>query len=276
MSVRSGASMRLASLPMYDLPETGDATRALWNGLAQHLRSVGILDAPDSLTRQPSLPDHWLSADLLFSQTCGYPLTHALRGRVSLVATPCYDAPGCEDASYCSIVVVPAGAPTRTFAELRSKRAALNSTKSHSGFNALRALAAPLAKGGRFFGEAIESGSHAASLELVSAGQADVAAIDCVTFALLSRYRPPAIAHVRELCRSALAPALPYVTSGTAGDHRIRLLRQGLQSAMDDPALAEARAALLLKGARRLPEQAYRRIIELEDLALDHGYPALN
>ena len=102
--------MLLASLPMYDLPEAEEATRTLWHGLAEHLRSTGIPDVPDTLTRQPDVPAHWLSPDLLLSQTCGYPLTHALKGRVRLVATPCYDAPGCQGAEYCSIVVVPASA----------------------------------------------------------------------------------------------------------------------------------------------------------------------
>jgi ABC-type phosphate/phosphonate transport system substrate-binding protein len=268
--------MGLASLPMYDLPETADATRSLWQGLAGHLRSLGIPEVPDSLTRQPPLPEHWLSPDLLFSQTCGYPLTHVLKGRVRLLAAPCYDAPGCEDANYCSVVVVPANAPTRRFEELRGKRVALNSVNSHSGFNALRALAAPLARGGCFFGAAVETGSHAASLELVSVGTADVAAIDCVTFALLSRYRPGAVAAVRELCRSALAPALPYVTSGTTSERRIEQLRHGLRLAMDDPALAKPRAALLLKGVRLLPDEAYGRIDELEAVAFDRGYRMLS
>jgi ABC-type phosphate/phosphonate transport system substrate-binding protein len=236
---------------------------------------VGIQDVPDTLTRQLNVPEHWLSPDLLFSQTCGYPLTHALKGQVRLVATPCYDAPGCEGAEYCSILVVPPSASTRSFADLRGKRAAFTSLHSHSGFNALRALAAPLAEAGHFFGEAIQTGSHAASLELVAAGKADVAAIDCITFALLFRYRPSAVANVRELCRSASAPALPYVTSGVTGDRRVAQLRQGLQATMDDPALVEARTALLLKGVQVLPEKEYERITEIEAVAFDHGYPEL-
>jgi ABC-type phosphate/phosphonate transport system substrate-binding protein len=267
--------MRLASLPMYDLPETEDATRTLWQGVAEHLRDAGIPDVPDALTRHPSVPEHWLSPDLLFSQTCGYPLTHALKGRVRLVATPCYDAPGCEGAEYCSIVVVPANASTRSFADLRGKRAAFSSPHSHSSVNALRALAAPLAEAGHFFGEAIQTGSHAASLELVTAVKADVAAIDCVTFALLSHYRPSAVANVRELCRSASAPGLPYVASGATGVRRVAQLRKGLEAAMYDPTFAEARAALLLKGVQVLPEEEYDRIAEIEAVALDHGYPEL-
>jgi ABC-type phosphate/phosphonate transport system substrate-binding protein len=132
-----------------------------------------------------------------------------------------------------------------------------------------------LAEAGHFFGEAIQTGSHAASLELVAAGKVDVAAIDCVTFALLSRYRPSAVADVRELCRSALAPGLPYVASSVTGNRRLAQLRNGLQAAMHDPALAEARATLLLKGVQVLPEEAYERITEIEAVALDRGYPVL-
>jgi ABC-type phosphate/phosphonate transport system substrate-binding protein len=109
-------------------------------------------------------------------------------------------------------------------------------------------LAAPLAEAGHFFSEATQTGSHAASLKLVAAGKADVAAIDCVTFALLSRYRPSALTNVRELCRSASAPGLPYVASVAIGGQCVAQLRKGLQAVMCDPVLAEARAALLLKG----------------------------
>jgi len=267
--------MLLASLPMYDLPETEEATRILWHGLAEHLRNVGIQDVPHTLTRHLNVPEHWLSPDLLFSQTCGYPLTHILKGRVRLVATPCYDAPGCQGPEYCSILVVPASASTASLADLRGKRAAFTSAHSHSGFNALRALAAPLAEAGHFFSEATQTGSHAASLKLVAAGKVDVAAIDCVTFALLSRYRPSALTNVRELCRSASAPGLPYVASVAIGGQRVAQLRKGLQAAMCDPVLAEARAALLLKGVRVLPEEEYERITEIEAVAFEHGYPEL-
>jgi hypothetical protein len=45
---------------------------------------------------------------------------------------------------------------------------------------------------------------------------------------------------------------------------------------MDDPAVAGARAALLLMGVRLLPEEAYKRITDLEAVAVDRGYRALS
>src|SRR5262249_23278469 len=134
------ATMSIASLPMYDLPETGEATVALWRGLARHFRRAGIADVPEAMARKPKLPAHWLSPDLLFSQTCGYPFRRTVKDRVQLVATPCYAAEGCEGPTYRSVVVVPADSPARSLADLSGARVAFNGMDSQSGYNALRAL----------------------------------------------------------------------------------------------------------------------------------------
>ena len=265
--------MALASLPMYDLPELRAATDAWWQGLARAFRREGIADVPDSLDRRPRYQECWLSSDLLFSQSCGYPLTHALAGRVRLVATPCYAAAGCAEASYCSLVLVGAEHPAAEIGDLRGARCAINAADSQSGCNALRALVAPLAGRGRFFGRVEVSGGHIASIELVASGRADVAAIDCVTHALIARHRPGALVGTRVLCRTAPAPGLPYVTSDAVDGEQLRRLRGGLARALADPALAPAREALLLTGIATLPLADYDRIIEMENDALAAGYP---
>ncbi len=267
--------MNLASLPMSNPAECAGASAALWRGLAAHMRRAGIEEVPDELVERPELPDHWLSPDLLFSQTCGYPLTHALSGRVTLLATPCYDAPGCDGPNYCSILVVPEDAPTRTLAELSGKRAACNATDSQSGMNALRAILAPLARDGRFLGEVIETGGHAASLDLVASGGADVAAIDAVSLALFRLHRRPSVARVRELCRSQTAPSLPFITAGGSSPGRILRLRDALRGAMADPDLAAARQDLLLRDVMLLPDSAYEPILAMEGSARSQGYPHL-
>jgi ABC-type phosphate/phosphonate transport system substrate-binding protein len=146
---------------------------------------------PADLLRLPRLPEHWLSPELLFSQTCGYPFRNAIKGRVQILATPCYTAAGCEGPNYRSLVLVRADAREQSLAELKGATVAFNSTDSQSGYNALRFLVAPLAKGGRFFGKTMETGGHALSLAAVAAGEADVAAVDCVSYALFQRYRRP-------------------------------------------------------------------------------------
>src|SRR3546814_14970061 len=86
-------------------------------------------------------------------------------------------------------------------------------------------MAAPLARGVAFFGSALESGVHRASIAAVGAGQADLCAVDCVTHALLQMHAPAALSGTRVLMRSPPAPGLPYVTNAKASDDLVDALR---------------------------------------------------
>lgn len=264
--------MSIASLPMYDLPELRDVLDAWWRGLEREFRAEGVTDVPASLDRRPGYRDVWLLPDLLISQTCGYPLTHELRGRVALLATPCYAAAGCHGAEYCSLVIVAADDPAADITDLRGRRCAINSPDSQSGANALKALIASRGGHGRFFGSVAVSGGHAAGLAMVASGDADVMAIDCVSHALLTRYRPNALVGTRVLCRTLSAPNLPYVTRVTADADLLRRLRAGLARAFAEPQLADLREAMLLAGLAELPLSDYDRIVEMEVAAARAGY----
>lgn len=263
--------MAIAGLPMYDLPGVRAATDAWWSGLARHLRAAGVEPVPDALTRPANVDAHWREPDLLFSQTCGYPLTHTLASTVRLVATPCYDVPGCDGADYCSLVIVAAGSPATDISGLRGARCAYSGPASQSGFNALRALVAPIAEGRPFFSAATASGGHGASIAMVAAGEADVAAVDCVTHALTRTHAPDALAATRVLCRTPAAPGLPYVTAASRGDDEVARLRDGLRAALDDPNLADSRATLRITGAEVLAAGAYGRIDHMERAAVEAG-----
>ena len=266
--------MAVASLPMYDLPEARPALDAFWARIALELRRAG-LEAPARLTHDEPGRTLWSAPDLLFSQCCGADLASAPGALLQPVATPRYRATGCAGARYASLLVVADAAAISVVEDLRGRVAAVNHPQSHSGANALRALVAPLSRDGRFFAEVVESGSHAGSLALVQERQADVAAIDCVSHALLARHRPAALAGTRVLCRTAGAPAPPFVTRKRAGPKFVECLRDALRSAFEDPALAAARAELLLDGIELLPPAAYARIAAFARFAARHGYPAL-
>src|SRR5262249_37303706 len=217
----------------------------------------------------------WFSGDLLFSQTCGYPLTHVLKGSVQLVATPCYETAGCEGPTYCSFVIVAADSPAASISDLYGKRVAFNTPDSQSGMNALRAVVAPLSSNGQFFSGVVRTGSHSGSVSAVAAGDADVAAVDCVSFGLFQRHGHKAIDRVRVLCRTASAPGLPYITAAATTQETMLRLREGLRAAMADPAITEARQALLLKDVMLLPDAAYQPLIDMEQAAIRQGYPQL-
>jgi ABC-type phosphate/phosphonate transport system substrate-binding protein len=260
---------------MYDLPEVRPAAEAWWAGLARACRAEGLEDAPAALTWPDDPKAEWRSPELFFSQTCGYPLMTQLRGELRVVATPCYDAEGCSGPFYSSAIVVRADDPAQKLEDLRGRCAAYNSTDSQSGYNVLRALVAPLAGGRSFFNSTLESGSHAGSLAAVAESRADVAAIDCVTYALHARHRPAAVAGLRVLLYGPSTPGLPYVTAAGRSDDDLLRLREALYEALADPDLAEARQSLLLHGASALPEDAYDLLLEMRDEALAQGYGEL-
>ena len=151
----------------------------------------------------------------------------------------------------------------------------INGPHSHSGMNAIRALVAPVSRAGRFFSRIKESGSHTASLSVLQRGDADVAAIDCVTYALLKRYRPRALSGLRKLGRTYRAPGIPYVTHWMADNETVRRMRSGLLQAFADPALATVREALLLKDVEEVEVTDYQRISEFEAFAARHGFHLL-
>ena len=241
----------IAALQMYDWPEVRAATDAWWAGLAGHMGVEIALSRPDDFTSP------WFREDLLFGQTCGYPFTHALKGKVTLIATPHYAADGCEGADYRSILFAREKKPLAAF---RGAVAAVNTPDSMSGMLALKSVFAPLAEQGRFFGSAVETGGHLASLAAVREGRADVCAIDCVCVELARHHRPSALEGLVEIARSPAVPGLPLITRG--GD--TATLRKALSHAFADPSLAAARDALRLTGFSILDAKDYDRILVLE------------
>ena len=264
-----------ASLPMYDLPEIRDCTDRLWTAIAEELRKGGVADVPDRLERPADHHDAWRPPDLLLSQSCGYPVATALRARVRVVATPHYAAPGCEGPRYSSAVVVRASSAVAALDALRGAVCAFNSRDSQSGYNAFRAALAPIAGGRPFFSNAIETGAHIASIEAVRDGRADVCAVDCVTWALLARHRPPASSGLRVLCFTEPVHGLPFVTAGDCPEAVLETIRGALARAFTRPDLAETRAALLLTGLSVLPDDAYEPLLAMERAAAASGYARL-
>ncbi len=266
----------LACLLWYELPETRAAQDALWAVIARHLGRQGIDGVPARLTRDRPVATLLADPGLLFGQCCGYDVVYGFADCLTVLATPKYDAPGCDGSDYVSVVLVRADSPARTLDDLRGGTCVVNGFNSHSGTNALRALVAPLSRDGRFFGAVKVSGAHMASLAMLSGGDADVMAMDGVLHALIARHRPAALAGTRILCRSEPAPAPPFVTAATADADMIARMQAALADAFADGAAATSRATLLLGGIAFRPLTDYARIVACEAAALARGYMELH
>ena len=173
----------IAALPMYNV------TPALATVWREWLDDVLRMVSPACRIIEPDEELHgfWRRPNVLLSQTCGYPLMHGLNEQVQVIATPRFDAPGCIGTDYSSVLVTRAEAQFDSLAACRGARAAYNQDDSNSGMNVFRHAVAPLARDGAFFSAVLRTGSHLGSLRAVVDNRADVAAIDCVTFARSQR-----------------------------------------------------------------------------------------
>lgn len=237
----------IASLPMYDRPETAGANDRLWGLIRDEFRAAG-LDAPDALTRTGDPHDHWCAPDLVLSQTCGLPFRTTLAGRVTLVATPVCDLDA-PPGHYFSVFVARQQDPRRDLRDLARGVFAYNAPDSQSGWAAPGVHAAGL--GIRFAG-LLETGSHRGSVAAVAEGRADLAAIDALSWRLISRHDPMADA-LHPVARTAPTPALPYISrAGQDADVMAGALGRAFA------ALAPAdRDTLGIGGVVRIPAAAY-------------------
>lgn len=247
----------IANLGMYDGGDLAAANDVLWNAIAKRLRAFGVRHVPRRLERDLPLDEIWSSDRLLFGQTCGYPLAATYRRQLSVIAAPRYAAPGCKKSRHRSFIIVNVGESVRDLLGLRGSRAVINEEHSMTGRHLLGHSIADVGGAYGFFASVAESGAHARSLAMVAEGEADVAAIDCVTYDHLSRSVPDLVARTRILHRTIATPTLPFVISTARGEATAALVGRALTEALADPATAEARTALGLEGTRTSSTSAY-------------------
>ncbi|WP_303979555.1 PhnD/SsuA/transferrin family substrate-binding protein [Dongia mobilis] len=262
----------IAALPMYDFPELREVTDAFWEGLRGHLAAAGLTGIPSALTRPADVYAHWLDPQLLLSQTCGFPLTHELKGKVRYLATPGYEAPGCDGSTYRSFVIVRAVDDIQRGGDLSSRVVAFNGADSQSGCNVLKHYLAGQGIVNGLLRGAIESGAHRKSVALVKAGLADFCAVDCVSWTLLTALAPNEVVGLRILDQTAPAPCLPFITSRALPVEDVASLRTGLSAAFNDDDLAPVREKLLLASLTVLDEATYDVIAEQEMSAKRAGW----
>ncbi|MEK1891629.1 MAG: PhnD/SsuA/transferrin family substrate-binding protein [Phyllobacterium sp.] len=164
---------------------------------------TGNVIAPDPATLPPDeldLPTLWRHPALLITQTCWGPMEFGLQSHVHFAGQDDYSGiEGGEGALYSSALVMRRGEgravaapndgkPILPLDLLRGKRFAFNSLDSMSGYLALQRDL--LAEGETFamFDSMVETGGHRASVKVVASGKADIAAIDCKSWAWSQRF----------------------------------------------------------------------------------------
>jgi len=254
----------LASLPMYDIQPAG--VQAWWDQLALRLLAAGVA-APAELTWPENIHPHWHDPDLLLSQACGFPLVTELAGLVQVLGTFSYGVPGAQGHLCRSQLVARTEDQGKTLADFKGRVLAYNSTDSQSGYNSLRALVAPLAVNGAFFSASLASGGHRQSVDLVRKGTADLASVDCVTWAGFQKYSPENCQGLVVVGQTEAYPGLPLITSLQTPAATVAVMRQVLTQAVQEPALQALRQALFIEDFVALEPAHYHVCLAMREQA---------
>lgn len=254
-----------AELLMYVAPEPVRQANERW--LTRILERLGTTrrNAEDF-----SLMDLWLSPHLLLTQTCGYPLMTALRGRVRIIGRPRYELPDSSTGNHCSLLLSRADDPRRSLPAFQGSRGVINGEDSNSGMNLLRHRLAPLHRDGQFFAGVGISGSHRESLRWLREDKADLAAIDSVTFAYLARHAEDEVAGLRVIGRSAFSPTLPYITAAAVTEEQAGQIRQVMNQTLQE--LPEVAEILGLQEILPATESDYQIVLDYQREAEDSGF----
>ncbi len=236
---------------MYDRPETSAALDRFWAVIAAKLRADGV-DAPDQLTRDGDLWEHWESPDLLLSQTCGLPYRARLHGKAQIVAVLDHGLEGCPPGHYASKIVVRKADEDTAPEAWRQKRMAFNELRSQSGWAAMLNHAADL---GTDFASATEMGSHIEASRAVAEGRADIACIDAQTWRMISAYDPWAN-DLQVIDQTVPTPGLPLITAIHRNADQVAAIHAAVVSAVKAMA-DDDRAQLNIRDVVDVPADDY-------------------
>jgi ABC-type phosphate/phosphonate transport system substrate-binding protein len=264
---------RFVALGMYAFTEQQQSS---WQQLfARFCELSGVVDDSVMLSFDHD-PAHLLEPGLWFGHTCGYPLMTLLQDYVSPFCVPLFDVPGTDGRFYSSRFIVAADSSIDSIDASRDRVAVINNPDSNSGMNVLRHAVAGVSDSEQFFASVVTSGGHLYSLEAVANGSADIAAIDCVSYQLIKDWRPQLCADIRIIGDSVKTCGLPLVMAhADIADADTGAMTNSLNQAL---ALCDdvVRDTLHLNGFARVQLDDYRSIVEIEQYAVQHGYPQLN
>ena len=183
---------------------------------------------------------------------CGWPYAEradTLSTDLGLLAAPVMADPRYRDRPiYFSDIIVRADSRFQAFGDLRGASWAYNEPKSHSGYNVVRYFLAKQNIDGSFFGSVVESGSHAASMDLILAGEVDGSAIDSTVLESFGRSCPEIAPLLRVIGTIGPSPGPPWVMRSSLLPTLRDALRREFLTMHDS---ADGRAILQAAAVRR-------------------------
>jgi ABC-type phosphate/phosphonate transport system substrate-binding protein len=246
---------------MYPFPPLRDDWQRLWEVVrAAHPHGEGL---PRPLTWSDDIHALWNAPSLVLSQSCGWPIVSELDGKVRVVGVfdpdldphldPAVD--GGDAGTYRTLLVARRDAPLESFS---GASAAVNGPDSLSGWVSL--VAAVEGAGARWHGPVRWTGGHVASLAAVRAGEAEIASIDPVSFALLASIDPAHVEGLHIVGHGPRVACLPLIVPAGTDQAGIDAWRGAWARACSDPDVGPTLRRLRIRGFVPRDERAYELV----------------
>jgi ABC-type phosphate/phosphonate transport system substrate-binding protein len=212
------------------------------------------IDAPASLAWDVGLADAWASPDLLFGQTCAWPLA-VLQPHLTAIGSFDVVAPFAAGGRYRSVLVASKPLGIEHWKSDPTAVVAWNGTDSLSGWISMR-----WAWGGTP-DRVITTGGHVASMRAVATGEAHVASIDALTFEFLAESEPATVGHLHIIGHGPLVPSLPLAAHRSVA--HVDDVRTAIGATLTDPRAAGACARLRIRGFVPFDDAEYQTVRSL-------------
>jgi ABC-type phosphate/phosphonate transport system substrate-binding protein len=244
------------AVAMYTLDSVRPAAEELIRAIGRRLGVEGATNTwPDDYHASYRWPD------LVLGQTCGLPFVEALEGSVGLVGAFTYTGVSTGPGRYRSRIVA---TRSSTLADHVGGRAVINGYDSLSGWASLGSAMSRTGVEGPVFSNVAVSGGHVVSLEVLRRGEADLAAIDAVTWALVARDRPDLVDGLYPIDDGPEVGCLPLIT---AFGGRVGELREAITGALADLAGSSVLERLLIDGFVAHEASVYAPVRDLARVA---------
>ena len=201
--------------------------------------------------------DRKFAAGFAAGHVCGITFATAPEGRYSYLATMVADSPELPAGYYDSLLVTSAKGGMSSPADFdpAQHRAVINETGSFSGN--LSFAAYMQAAHGISLGNVMRSGAHLKSITMVASGEADLAAIDRISFSLARHAVPQDVEGVAVIGHTASHPGIAFVADASLPDPVVQKLRAAILEFRDEPAWAELQTILGVTDITVLDPQNY-------------------
>lgn len=205
------------------------------------------------------------AAGFAAGHVCGVTFATAPEERYRYLATMVADSAEVPAGYYDSLLVTSAtdGLSSPSDFDPTRHRAVINETGSFSGD--LTFAAHMKAAYGISLGDVMQSGAHLRSITMVAAGEADLTAIDRISFSLARHAVPHGVDNVSVIGRTASHPGIAFVADAGLPDLVVRKLRATILEFRDDPAWPELQVILGVADITVLDPQIYAPMASVAD-----------